>query len=131
MKIYLSGPMDEVTSKVKNSWREYVKSQLTTVNFLDPTRRVCGVDCHENDVVDLDLLDVYRSDLVLVNFPSGDYHSYGTPMEMVYSYKKDIPTILVHCKPVWKISPWLRYHSNQIFNDLDHAINYIRSEYEV
>jgi hypothetical protein len=120
--IYLSGAMLGCTDEECRDWREYAKQNLNGVS-LDPMirdyreRPMDGmVDMVENDKADIDLCDV-----VLVNFVKP---SVGTSMEVLYGWERGKKVVLVAPRDT-VISPWLVYHSHQLFHTVEDAVKYI------
>ena len=72
--------MDGATDEEQHQWRELVKSKWPGRCF-DPTRRNLDIEKQYRKIVESDLLDIEKSDVVLVNFirPSS-----GTAMENLH-----------------------------------------------
>jgi hypothetical protein len=124
MLIYLAGAINGCTDEECKDWREYIKSQVGEENTLDPMRRDYRgreLDCVE-EIVEGDKVDIDLSTHLLVHF---DKPSVGTSMEILYAWERKIPVIVVTNKEV-KLSPWLIYHSDKVFNSFEEAIKFIR-----
>lgn len=121
MKVYLCGPINGCTDEECKDWREAVKARLP--DTLDPMRRdYRGVEDQKfEEIVEGDIEDIRGSDVLLVNC-SGP--SWGTAMEIFFAHQLDKPVLVVH-PPGMKISPWLRYHSAEMFTSFDAAIGWI------
>lgn len=121
--VYLCGPIDGCTDAECKDWREYAKIRLPKT--LDPMRR--DYRSREDDctaeIVELDKIDVLKSDVLLVNF---DKPSVGTSMEVLYAWQYG-KTIVTVCVPGQPISPWMKYHSHAICYSFNEAIEYIQS----
>ena len=121
-KVYLSGAMLDCTDEECRDWREFAKRNLKGVS-LDPMirdyreRPMDGmVDMVENDKADIDACDT-----VLVNFVKP---SVGTSMEVLYGWERGKKIVLV--APIeTTVSPWLIYHSHQLFHTIEDAVTYI------
>ena len=121
---YLSGAMLDCTDAECRDWREYARLNLKC-SVLDPMvrdyrdRPMDGmVDMVHNDKADID-----RCDTILVNFIKP---SVGTSMEVLYGWERG-KHIVVSASPEIVISPWLVYHSHQVFFSIDDAIEYINT----
>lgn len=121
MKVYLCGPINGCTDAEAKDWREHVKTKLP--DTLDPMRRDYRgrEDQCVNEIVELDKVDVMKSDVLLVNY---DKPSVGTSMEVLYAFERG-KVVVVVCRPEASISPWLRYHCHKIAHSFDEAIGYI------
>lgn len=120
--VYLSGAMLDCTDAECRDWREYAKQHLNCV-ALDPmirdyrARPMDGMrDMVENDKADIDTCDT-----VLVNFVKP---SVGTSMEVLYGWERGKNIILVAPRKI-VVSPWLVYHSHQLFQTIEDAVKYI------
>ena len=122
--VYLSGAMLDCTDAECRDWREYAKRNLQC-QTLDPMIR----DYRERpmdgmlDMVENDKADIDRCDCVLVNFIKP---SVGTSMEVLYGWERGKNIILVAPADT-NISPWLVYHSHQVFHRIEDAIEYINN----
>jgi len=122
MKVYLCGPINGCADSEAKDWREFAKTLLR--DTLDPMRRDYRgreAEC-VNEIVELDKIDVMKSDVLLVNY---DKPSVGTSMEVLYAFERG-KVVVVVCRPEASISPWLRYHSHKIVHSFDAAIEYIK-----
>lgn len=124
--IYLCGPINGCTDEECKDWREFVKSRWSG-NALDPMRRDYRgkEDDAVKEIVELDKIDVINSDVILVNY---DKPSVGTSMEILYAFERG-KLVVVVAKDGTRISPWMRYHSHQICNSFDAAIDYTENFY--
>jgi len=123
MKVYLCGAINGCTDEQAKGWRETAKVRLP--DTIDPMKRdYRGKEAESyREIVNLDKVDVARSDLILVNY---DKPSVGTSMEIFFAWTKSIPVIVV-CHPETAISPWLRYHSTKIVHSFEDAFGWIES----
>ena len=122
--IYLCGGINGLTDGECRGWRERVKVEIKGYKFLDPMRRdYRGVeDENTNQIVELDKIDINKSDIILVN---ATRPSWGTAMEILHAYLMHKITVSVVGK---RVSPWLRYHSTYIETSWDDAIERINNE---
>ena len=79
------------------------------------------------EIIEGDKSDIDLSDIVIVNHTKP---SDGTAMEIIYAWeRKKVILTIVH----GEYSPWITYHSTQLFNSLKYAIQHLKSmrrEYE-
>ena len=121
LTVYLCGPINGCTDAEAKDWRDYVKTKLS--DTIDPMRRDYRgreAEC-ANETVELDKIDVMKSDILLVNY---DKPSVGTSMEVIYAFERGKAVIVV-ARPEASISPWLRYHSHKIVHSFDDAVAFI------
>jgi nucleoside 2-deoxyribosyltransferase len=142
MRIYLSGPMANVSDAEMHGWRDRIKNQLTNYGsapgtaayqFRDPTRRIYrgGLTPEirrqivANDKVDMiycdmllaDIRDLYRKGVVMV----------GTLQEIIYAYENGKHVITI-TNPEDSLSPWISEHSHKIVHTEAEAISAIIAE---
>ena len=118
MTVYLCGGINGLSDSDCRDWREVAKS-LLRADTLDPMRRDYRgrEDEHVTDIVLLDIVDIEKSHVLLVNATKP---SWGTAMELFYCAH-------VLAKPViaWvghgRVSPWLRYFSSECHESLEMA----------
>ena len=120
--VYLSGAMLGCTDAECRDWREFARRNLNCAT-LDPmirdyrSRPMDGM----RDMVENDKADIDRCDAILVNFIKP---SVGTSMEVLYGWERGKNVILV-APPETGVSPWLVYHSHQLFQKMEDAVKYI------
>ncbi len=126
LSIYLSGPiMDEVAGHARE-WREQVKMIFGgRFQLLDPMRRKFvdrQVDS-ANEIVEFDLRDVRRADIILVNY---NKPSIGTSMEVFYAAHV-LGKFVVAFSPFEyaDCSPWMARYCTKILPSLESACRYI------
>jgi len=121
---YLCGGINGLTDSEATDWRTEAKRLLKT-DTLDPMRRdYRGKEDESVDEIGAgDLEDINNSDFLLVN---ATRPSFGTAMEIVYATLWD-KTIYAVVAP-GPISPWLRYHVNGTFTNLQEACDQINRE---
>ena len=125
MKLYLAGPINDITGAEAAGWRDRVRQSLADLvdvsNPLDRDVPSARDDAFKN-IVEGDKLELDASDVVLAYCSQP---SYGTAMEILYCWERSIP-ILVVLPPDQVVSPWVRYHATEIHNGLDSALESVR-----
>ena len=124
MKVYLAGPINGKADDECNGWRSHAKSYLSRhAVCIDPmSRDYRGKESNEtaDEIVNGDIADIRKCDVVLANCEGA---SYGTAMEIAYSYMMHVPVV------TWgSNSPWVLYHSTR-FQSFQDALDYIRGEF--
>lgn len=122
MTTYLCGGINGLSDADCRDWRESAKELLAT-STLDPMRRDYRgrEDESINEIVSGDLEDIAACHFVLVN---AIRPSWGTAMEIVYA--RQAGKYIVAWTGDARVSPWLRYHCDEIHQTLEaacHAIN--------
>ena len=110
MKIYLAGPIGNVTDEEASQWRDTARDHLKSlgIQVSDPTNRPY-IPGNEEWLIQGDLNEIRSADGIIAHIPPGvEFH--GTSMEIFFAG-------FVEKKPVWswplQASPWLMYWSNQ------------------
>ena len=119
--VYLAGAINGCSDAQCKDWREYVKQKLADkYEFLDPMRRDYRgkEDDSVEEIVEGDYKDIDDSQIMLANACNP---SWGTAMEIHYAFDQGKHIVLVCDKD--KVSPWLRYHSHEIYKTLDEAVD--------
>lgn len=121
MKVYLAGAINGCTDQQCKDWRAQAKEKLP--DCADPMDRdYRGVeDFHAADIVENDKNDINNSDVLLVMY---ERPSVGTSMEVLYAWEAEKHVVIVN-NSGQTLSPWLIYHSHQIFRTLDTALQYL------
>ena len=125
-KIYLCGPIMDVTSDESTDWRSKAKERLSgKFVILDPMRRNFRdreIDS-ANEIVDFDLQDVRDADILLVNYGKA---SIGTSMEVFYA-SHDLGKFVIAFSPYayQDMSPWMVKHCTKILPNVHEALTYI------
>lgn len=128
--IYLSGPIMEEHCGIAREWRDTAKQLLEReYRLLDPMRRKFvdrEVDS-ANEIVEFDLLDVRKADIVLVNY---NRPSIGTSMEVFYA-SHVLGKFVVAFSPYEyrECSPWMVRYCTKILNSLEDAATYISNHF--
>lgn len=114
--IYLAGPINGCSDSEANDWREEIIAAYPQHEFLNPMRRdYRGIeDSNVDDIVHGDLEDIRTCDVFLANCPQP---SWGTAMEIREAYTQGKDVVIVVPEGL-RISPWLRYHANEILTSL-------------
>jgi nucleoside 2-deoxyribosyltransferase len=127
--VYLCGGINGLNDAQCKDWREVAKSILTPtgVATLDPMRRdYRGKEADSvTEIVEGDLDDIRRSDVVLVNASRA---SWGTAMEVVYAFVKKNPPRIYAFGAGDKPSPWLVFHCRRLFATVEEACEWIKTE---
>ncbi len=87
-KIYLAGPMENVSEQEMCDWRIMATGLLERagITCLDPTRRRHTFEQkHMKRIFELDMLDLQQCDMVLVNLNNDLLPKHGTAMEVFYA----------------------------------------------
>ena len=118
MKVYLCGPIKGCTDSECRDWRAYVKMLLP--DTIDPMRRDFRgrEDECKAEIVEGDKLDIMQCDAMLVNYIKP---SVGTSMEILFAWEQHKPVFVV-AKPGTKFSPWLLYHTTNIADTFEGAV---------
>lgn len=125
-KIYLCGPIMDVTSDESTDWRSKAKERLSgKFVILDPMRRNFRdreIDS-ANEIVDFDLQDVRDADILLVNYGKA---SIGTSMEVFYA-SHHLGKFVIAFSPYeyQDMSPWMVKHCTKILPNVHEALTYI------
>lgn len=88
MKVYLAGPMENVSETEMHDWRLHAEAILerSDIQTLNPTRRRHrGEQKYMKRIFELDLLDIRNCDMVLVNLNHESLAKHGTAMEIFYA----------------------------------------------
>lgn len=119
--VYLGGPMAGCTLQEMTGWREELKKTWTDLQFRDPCDREYKPQ-QWRQLVEDDIEDIKASDVGLWYMWKPGV---GSSMEMVYARTQQIPIIVV--VPDFKyVSPWIRYYSDFLVEDFDHAYKIIK-----
>jgi len=115
--VYLAGPINGCSDEGASGWRDAFMADRPHLEFLDPMRRDYRgrEDESVNEIVEGDIADIYACDVFLANCWQV---SWGTAMEIFFAHDIGKKVILVIPEGT-RISPWLRYHSDEIHNTLD------------
>jgi hypothetical protein len=128
---YLSGPIAQCSKEEMSNWRTYIKGSFTEYDYLDPVRRYyADADPRWKEIVELDKVDIARSDFILLNYFK---NSNGTPMEAMLGHQMGKLVVIVNNSdiPSSHLSPWLKYHSTKIFDSWSEAFKFIDGYFEV
>lgn len=119
---YLCGCINGLSDSECRDWREVAKELLKT-ETLDPMRRDYRgkEDESVDEIVKGDLDDIAASTFMLVN---ATRPSWGTAMEIVYACEGQRLGIVAFVGDA-RVSPWLRYHCDQIFRTVEEAVAFI------
>ncbi len=131
--IYLCGPVEKTSPDEAFYWRDRVIQEFGNI-CLDPTRNIrdkfdISIEFSDsklevNEIVHVDLSDVYNCSIVLANYSDASKQYIGASMELAYArmwHKKII---------IWsnwaQDHPFLAYHATIILPELQECIAYAR-----
>lgn len=136
LKVYLCGSIRGLSRKEAEEWRKRATRLLKKEGFevINPLRGRAWAYATEqskftfNEIVDRDLWDVYRSDILLVEYTDPNRSYTGTTVEMVMAKLWNKPRI------VWidnnkECNHWLDWLSTKKFTSLKEACRYIAINY--
>ena len=126
MKTYLCGGINGLSDSDCRDWREVAKGLLKT-ETLDPMRRDYRGKEDEavNEIVFGDLEDITQCGFLLVN---ATRPSWGTAMEIVYGAIGE--RYIVAFVGDSRVSPWLRFHCNEIVRTVEEAVAVINEQFD-
>ena len=127
--VYLGGPIFGRTDSDCKDWRMTATEELSAVaNTIDPMRRDYRGKTHlpgmDTEIVELDKKDIDESDVLLVYY---DKPSVGTSMEILYAYNRLKYIVIVNASGQDVVSPWLTYHASAMFDNLDEALEHLKT----
>jgi len=132
VKIYLAGGMTGLSLEEQTKWRikfrdavkyggfEYEKNPI----IFDPTQHYSLFDHQqksEKEVMEFDLYNLKRSDLIVVNFNVPN--SIGTAMELMVAKEHNIPVIGLN-KNKYELHSWLTECCTRICDDFRELVNH-------
>lgn len=135
VNIYLSGGMSDLSLDEQLGWRNTIINVVSRCDYLtkkpiffNPPKYYspsCNSHKTEKEVMEFDLYNLRKSDVVVVNFNLPN--SIGTAMELMLAKEYNIPIIGINLNDV-KLHPWLVECCNRIFGSfseaIEHLINY-------
>lgn len=133
MRIYLSGPIDNVSVEEATGWREKLKNKYRSVTMIDPTRRdwsdvdIYADDFEVGDIVNPDLADISSCDALLVNLNSDKL--VGTAMEIIYAVHILKPIVCISDEK-YKISPWITFHTDEFVSTPEEGLKWLMDWYD-
>ncbi len=130
VRVYLCGPMAGCDDEEAGDWRKEASLRLGEkgLTTLDPMDRDYRYTQYGNDpasvlpnLVEEDKIDIEMSDVLLVNYTK---ISAGTSMEILLGWQKQKRVIVVAPKDM-QLSPWVHYHSHEIYHNMEEAYDHI------
>jgi nucleoside 2-deoxyribosyltransferase len=120
MRVYLAGPIFGCSDDEAFGWREEATTALAAyAEVVSPMRRDFRGSEQGNEalIIEADKRDIRSVDAVLVN---AQRPTWGTGMEIHYAHgkRKRIVAFVGKQRP----SPWLTYHCEYVFPDLEDAL---------
>lgn len=132
VRIYLSGAMGSVSFEEQSKWRRQVIDAIKynydcakQPIFFNPVDYYNFEEVRyrsEREVMEFDLYNLRRSNLVVVNF--NDPKSIGTAMELLLAKEKNIPVIGFGVNGQ-TIHPWLLECCTRVCENLKEAVEHI------
>lgn len=130
--VYLCGPIEGLTKREANEWRDEAKVKLAVKNIdvLDPTRRVSYVDskCQHADarIFKCDLQDISHSSVLLVNLSDElPGKKWGTVSEVAHAHTKN-KIIIVYLAPDQWVHPFISQYATEIHRDMHNAVEAVK-----
>lgn len=132
-RIYLSGGMTGLSFEEQFKWRSNVMSAIRygdynyekKVSFFNPVDFYNFEEKNyktEREVMEFDLYNLRKSDLIIVNFNAPN--SIGTAMELMLAKEYKIPIIAFGVKDN-DIHPWLTECCTRICNDMRECVSHV------
>lgn len=114
LRIYLAGCSDET------EYRKEAKEKYgNAFELIDPMETIPD-DISIIPKRDFELIDSCDCILAYINKPS-----FGTSMEILYSYQNCIPCIIVNPDLRFEFDPWIFNHCRYVTYNLENGFNYI------
>lgn len=137
VRIYLAGGMTGLTLEEQTKWRNKFKDAIQygeydlikTPIFFSPADHYSLFETEhksEREVMEFDLYNLRRSDLVVVNFNSPK--SIGTAMELMFAKENKIPVIGLN-KDCIELHPWLVECCVRICSDFRELVSHVTNFY--
>lgn len=132
LNIYLSGGMADLTFEESDEWRQTIEHELQydAVKVFNPNWYYNYENPEEFDtdkeVMDFDLYNLRRADLVIVNFNSPK--SIGTAQELALAYEWKIPIVGLNTQGN-ELHPWLEIECTKMFEEMVDLIQYVKDYY--
>ncbi|NLU09416.1 MAG: DUF4406 domain-containing protein [Tepidanaerobacter acetatoxydans] len=124
--VYLAGSINGHKSwELVTTWRTYAEKILEAAGYrvLNPVRGRSPTDTDSKDIVERDLQDIAKADILLVEMDHEDKAYIGTAMEIRYAWERGKEII------IWgranRESHWLKYHTHVRCNTLGQALEYL------
>ncbi len=123
LTIYLAGHSKETY------YRTYVKKKYANFNIIDPMGihvfeldKILGDNEVHNFIVRRDQKLILQSDILVAYIKVGS--TFGTTMEIAFAKSNNIHTYVID-PDKFREDPWLKYHTDIFFNDIDECFKYI------
>jgi len=116
-----------LTTLQASAWRNAAARLLRPHTCLDPMRREFKSELEPNEVVEPDLLDIRRSDVLLVEYGIPNRPYLGTTAEMMYAKMLGKPIVVfygVHREI--STHPWMQYLATKQLETLPEACRWIK-----
>lgn len=133
VRIYLSGGMSGLNLKEQMEWRNNFRDAVrfgghepikNPIFFSPPDYYSPSTDAHksEREVMEFELANLRKSDLVVVNFNVP--HSIGTAMELIVAKENKIPVIGLQ-KEGTTLHPWLIECCTRMCDNFKELVNHV------
>ena len=136
VNIYLSGGMSGLSFAQQIGWRNKIIDEITSddslifqpIFFNPPKYYSPALKLHqtEKEVMEFDLYNLRKSDVVIVNFNIPD--SIGTAMELMLAKEYNIPVIGINIGNK-QIHSWLLECCSRMCESVEEAIDYVKNYY--
>lgn len=134
VKMYLSGSMSGLSFEEMSKWRKRIMDAIRFGDyhyekkpvFFDPTQYYTPNEKNynsEREIMEFDLYNLRKSDLVIVNFDNGGLKSTGTAMELMLAKELSIPVIAFGGGE--NIHPWLSECCTRICKDMREVVEHV------
>lgn len=125
MKVYLGGPIFNVSQRDAVAWRAKARTILEErgIGVNDPTERTPLRDTpgQEEGIILKDLEEIREADILIAYIPDNTI-MFGTPMEIFFA-------AYVEKKPVFtfpkNLSPWIVHWSTETFDTLEDLLEHV------
>lgn len=142
-KVYLAGPITDMTFSQANDWRDYMVKALAPHGIVgvsplrcEPLRDGATYTPENPDpkfgtaraIGAKNIFDVYNCDMTLAYIPTppeGKLHSWGTICELAGAHFINKQTILVSSDPIVRRHPTVDAMAGWVLDDLDQALEVI------
>ena len=133
LSVYLAGPIGDIPIQDAAAWREEAEEKLNAagIRAYNPLRdkdlgdKDINTKLDHIEVVERDLADILKSDIVLVDLRH-EVKLIGTAMEMAYARMWDKKIYVFGT--AYRQHYWVQYHAGKFFDTLDEAIEAIINE---
>ena len=132
LSIYLAGPITGLSLDDKYSWREKFENKwgekFEVRNPLARDHKYVNMDKEErfSAIANDERIDILNCDVTIAYI---EKVSMGTAMGIMYAYLSGRTVVIVTSIPEEKLSPMVKYHAHDLFNNFEAAVEYIEKRY--